>query len=323
MSEFVVQKTGTAGLVTIDVEPDNVWADTHSRSLENIRHLLRFHRLCQEYGVRPTYLVSWSVANNGNCVNILEELLRHGDCEIGIHPHLWETPPFTEQDESNQAWVGSQYSTDVLEAKITSLNSLIGQRFGTAQCHRAGRWGLDIRQVRILSSLGIRIDTSVIPGIDWSSTGIPDYSRAPLQPYLMAFDNLVEPGTSGLLQVPCTIRPGVRFYGLEKNRYVSSLMRRIGWGNQWLRVAPTNSVENLLETCSWAIRSLPHLNLMSHSSEFMAGGSPYWRTEADIARKFDAYEHIFKWWSKNGIEPKTLSEFGSVYKPGTSKGPQN
>ena len=185
MIEVRNQKSISKGLVTIDVEPDNVWADTHSKSFENIKHLVGFHGICLEYGVRPTYLVSWSVSNDNNCSAILEKLLHMGDCEIGIHPHLWETPPFSEQDKSDQAWVGPQYSKDLLEAKIASLTELITQKFGAPICHRAGRWGLDIRQVGILTSLGIRVDTSVVPGIDGSSTGISDYTNALQQPYLM------------------------------------------------------------------------------------------------------------------------------------------
>lgn len=79
-----------AGLVTIDVEPDNVWANTHSRSFANIAHLPRFDALCQSYGIRPTYLVSWSIANDKANARILESLLKQGKCEIGVHPHLWK-----------------------------------------------------------------------------------------------------------------------------------------------------------------------------------------------------------------------------------------
>ncbi|MFH0798564.1 MAG: hypothetical protein V2A66_00075 [Pseudomonadota bacterium] len=309
MNECLSDKSSSAGIVTIDVEPDNVWADTHSRCLKNIQNLPIFHRLCQDYGVRPTYLVSWSVAADDVCASVLETLLAHGDCEVGIHPHLWETPPVVKQDSSEHAWVGPDYSEEVLEAKLTSLVNLITKRFGAPLSHRAGRWGLDVRHVHILTSLGVRIDTSVIPGIDWSSTGIMDYTRAPMQPYLMGTEDICRRGASELLEVPCTIKPGLRLFGCEKNRYVSAIIRRLGLANNWLRPSPQASAGNLLNVCSWANSRLPQLNLMSHSSEFMAGCSPYWRTESDVDRHFDAYRRVFAWWQNHGVKPQTLSEF--------------
>lgn len=313
MTEYTANNSMLTGVVTIDVEPDNVWSNTHSKAFKNIGQLPVFHRLCQKHGVRPTYLVSWSVAMDDTSALILEKLLSNGDCEVGIHPHLWETPPIVDQDVTDRAWVGPDYTTEVLEAKLASLTDLIRKRFGSPVSHRAGRWGLDIRQVDILASLGIQIDTSVIPGIDWSSTGIKDFTFAPLKPYFLGREDLCLPGTSGLLEVPCTIKPGMRLFGLEKNRYVEAVIRRIGFGNKWLRASPQASAKKLLDVCVWASSRLPQLNLMSHSSEFMAGASPYWRTEADVARHFDIYRGVFAWWQKNNVESKTLSEFRGNY----------
>jgi len=313
MSEYPAGKTRPTGIVTIDVEPDNVWAETNSQSLKNVRHLPIFHRLCQDYGVRPTYLVSWSVAKDDESTAILETLLRQGDCEVGMHPHLWETPPFGAQDFSGRACVGPDYTPAELASKLTSLANLLKTRFGTPLSHRAGRWGIDIRQVDILTKLGIKFDTSIIPGVNWSSTGILDHTKAPLNPYLMGSRDICLPDAGKLLQVPCTIKPGIRMLGLEKNRYAAAVIRRLGCGNKWLRVSPTVTPADLLKTCAWASNLFPHLNLMSHSAEFMAGGSPYWRTEADVASHLDAYRHIFAWWQRHGIVSKTLAEFGQNY----------
>ena len=159
MNEYSVGKIKPTGIVTIDVEPDNVWADTHSKTLNNIHRLPIFHNLCKEYGVRPTYLISWSVAVDNESASILDALLQQGDCEIGIHPHFWETPPFIAKDSSSHAWVGSDYTNEILEAKLTSLVNLIKSRFGVPLSHRAGRWGIDNRQVDILTNLGIKFDS--------------------------------------------------------------------------------------------------------------------------------------------------------------------
>jgi hypothetical protein len=311
MDNEAAPKAPPVGLVTIDVEPDNVWSNTQSQSLENVRFLSRFQCLCREYGIRPTYLVSWSVAADGAAARVVEALLAAGDCEVGIHPHLWETPPIVSQDGEGRAWVGADYALDVLEGKLAGLVTLVKHRFGSPVSHRAGRWGLESRQVAMLGSLGLRVDTSVTPGIDWTSTGAPNYTKAPCRPYRMGCDDLCRPGDSQILQVPCTVKPGQRFFGFEKTRFGSALFRRAGLGQKWLRVAPSLETADLLEACAWASARLPHLNLMSHSSEFMAGGSPYWRTGADVARQFEAYRCIFTWWGKNGVKPQTLAEFAA------------
>ena len=298
-----------SGIVTIDVEPDNVWENTQSRSLENMKHLLLFHRLCQEYGVRPTYLVSWSVASDAECTSIIETLLSNDDCEVGIHPHLWETPPLLPQDAGTRAWVGPDYPMEALEGKLTNITDLIRSRFGVPISHRAGRWGMDTRQIGILLRLGIEIDTSVTPGIDLSTTGAPDYTDASSAAYRLGSGSLVVPGDGRMLEVPCTVRPGWRLRGWEDVRYIRSAVRVLGFGHQWLRASPTSTVASLEKVCAWARARYSHLNLMSHSSEFMPGGSPYWRTEAEVARHLDMYRWIFSWWRDQSVVPQTLSEF--------------
>ena len=74
-------------MVTIDVEPDNVWGNTQSNSLLNIENLKRFHKLCMKLDIRPTYLVTYSVVADKNSCDILESFIAEGNCEIGVHPH--------------------------------------------------------------------------------------------------------------------------------------------------------------------------------------------------------------------------------------------
>ncbi len=300
-----------------------MWADTHSRGLENLRCLPRFHHLCQEQGIRPTYLVTWSVAHDAECLKIVEHLLRHGDCEVGMHPHLWETPPLQPQDYTSHASVAANYPEEILEEKISNLAELLTRRFGPIVSHRAGRWGLDARQVRILCSLGVQVDTSVTPGWDWSPTGAPDYSEAPLEPYWLDPKDLCQIGASLLLEVPCTIRPGWRLFGLNRRALVKAVLRRLNKGPAWLRCAPLVTGKQLIRVCDWAAALLPHLNLMSHSSEFYPGGSPYWRTAADVSHHLDLCSQVFNWWQAHGVQPMTLKEFGGLWshRIGVTKAP--
>jgi hypothetical protein len=300
-----------AGLVTIDVEPDNVWRDTYSEELKNIASLPKFHSLCQEFGVRPTYLVSYSVAQDSKAANLLQTLLSKGDCEIGAHPHLWETPPILPIDRSGQALTGPMYSADILQEKLGNLQALLTSRFGAPTSHRAGRYGMDIRQIDILNSLGMNVDTSVTPGLEWPGTGAPSYLKAPISPYFLSKRDLNKPGDSSVLEVPCTIRPGMNWMGFEKNRLLQRLRNRIGWGPKWLRCSPNSDQQDLLDICQWGLGKVELLNVMTHSSELSAGTSPYWKTEDDAERHYALYRSIFKWWELKKIKPQTLSEFAS------------
>ena len=302
-----------AGLVTIDVEPDNVWANTHSECLSNVRALPAFQELCQNYGVRPTYLITFSVAQNRESANIIEQLLATGHCEVGAHPHLWETPPFSAKDRTGQAWTGSAYETTLLQDKLATLQSLLKTRFGPATSHRAGRYGLDPRQVAMLSSLGIIADTSVTPGLDWTLTGAPDYSSAPLRPYYLSEHSLLVPGDSALLEVPCTVRPGVKIGGVEKTRIGKALLGRLGWLPRWLRGSPSATPRELIATCVWGKHRVPHLNLMTHSSELSSGTSPYWKTDDDVKRHLGLCAAVFRWWQDQGVVPLTLTEFARAF----------
>lgn len=297
------------GLVTIDVEPDDVWRKPRSRSLDNIGQLPRFHDLCRDHGVRPTYLVTWSVAEDPASAAVIEALLATGDCEVGMHPHMWEIPPLIAKDRVAHAWVAGEYETAVLEEKLTNLHGLLSRRFGQITSHRAGRWALETRQVAILERLGIIVDSSVVPGADMRSTGAPDYSNAPLAPYRLALDDLCAPGCSGVLEVPCTVKKAIVEKGWAESRYAKAVLRRLRLDAQWLRAAPSSSHQSLARICEWAAGRLASLNMMSHSSEFLAGASPSWPAQSDIEHHFALYRAVFSWWNRHGIRPCTLSEF--------------
>jgi len=298
------------GVVTIDVEPDNVWTNTRSATLSNLRRLPLFHKVCQHHGVRPTYLITWSVARDAEGASLIEGLMKNNDCEVGIHPHLWETPPFLPQDVvPSQAWVGSNYPSDALEAKLATLTDLVRGRFGAPISHRAGRFGLDLRQVGMLLRQRVLVDSSVTPGLDWSATGAPDYSAAPVGPYQLRSKTPESGRETVLWEVPCTIRPGWRCRRMERTTLGRAIANWLRMGPTWLRCHPSAPMERLHGVCAWAQkRDLP-LNLMSHSSEFSAGCSPYWRDEAAVEQHLRQCGQIFSWWQRNGVRPVTLSEF--------------
>src|ERR1051326_3359209 len=87
-------------LVGIDTEGDNQWdaAARANQTFENIYALPRLHALFARHGVRPTYVITYPVATDPRSADVLRRLLDGADCEIGAHHHVWETPPFSEED---------------------------------------------------------------------------------------------------------------------------------------------------------------------------------------------------------------------------------
>jgi hypothetical protein len=103
-------------------------------------------------------------------------------------------------------------------------------------------------------------------------------------------------------------------FGLERKSIPAALLRRAGLGTRWLRALPGSTADELLATARWATGKTPQQNLMSHSSEFMPGGSPYWPSQEAVDRQFGMYRRLFGWWRAQGIQARTLAEFSREYR---------
>ena len=117
-------------IVTIDTEEDN-W-DKYSRSdnpVENLKKIIPLQKIFDRYGVRPTYLISYPVATDPGCIEILKCILDQGRCEIGTHCHPWNTPPFDEEINEHNSMLSNLPESLVLQ-KLQSLHEVICQNFG-------------------------------------------------------------------------------------------------------------------------------------------------------------------------------------------------
>ena len=73
-------------------------AGATASEVKNAERLPALQALCDEYGVRPTYLVTHEMATRPESAPILRGLARSGRCEIGAHLHPWSSPPFRPED---------------------------------------------------------------------------------------------------------------------------------------------------------------------------------------------------------------------------------
>lgn len=312
-------------LVGIDTESDDQWSPESRRhpTFENIYALPSLHARFQSHGVRPTYFITHPVARDPRSAAVLRELLHGRDCEVGAHHHVWETPPCVPEDIDCHAYA-LNLPDQQFEAQVRQLSEAIAGAVGEAPfSYRSGRFGFSVRHVPVLERTGYRVESSVAPLFYEGHKGGPDFVDVSAIPYFLSYDNAAEAGTSNLLEVP--VSAGLnrrlpaflqRWYGRAPRPYTTKrVLRKLGLVRmQWLRP----SYSSLADMCELARRlkldGVPVLNVIFHSSEIIAGGSPYNRSAAELDAFFDRLEHFLAFASAElGATPVTFSEFRALY----------
>ncbi|HBE42577.1 MAG TPA: deacetylase, partial [Bacteroidales bacterium] len=121
-------------IITIDTEGDNQWDHGRDLTVENIKFVPRFHALCEDYGIKPTYLVTSEICNDAYARDLFTGYISDGRAELGAHLHSWSTPPFIDsegfrENDANHAFA-SELPYDLLNYKIANLTEQISASFG-------------------------------------------------------------------------------------------------------------------------------------------------------------------------------------------------
>jgi hypothetical protein len=290
-------------IITIDVEGDNLWDYRLNNNIttENAKYLPRFQELCDKYGYKPVYLINYEMSNNAFFVDFVENVVRAGNCEIGLHLHAWNTPPLYELTESCHDYglpYLIEYPETIMRAKFDFLSKKLTQTFNTKiVSHRSGRWAVNKNYFDLLIDCGIKIDCSVTPHVSWEksvgftagSTG-PNYSGYSEDPFIVKHSSQ----DSFLLETPVTIRILRTFFFNGPQTVLSDLKRFIFGKPVWLRPNGNNLHEMLILIEHIRKSNCDYLMFMLHSSEFMPGGSPNFKTEESIERLYTDIKIIFE-----------------------------
>jgi len=312
-------------LVGIDTEGDNQWdaAARANQRFENIYALPRLHALFAKHGVRPTYVITYPVARDGQSAGVLRALLAHGDCEIGAHHHAWETPPCTDEDVRRHPYASALPRTQ-FEAQLASLTGAIADAVGTRPVsYRSGRFGFSAMHVAGLERLGYVVESSIAPLFYESHKGGPEFVKAPLTPYFLAYDNATRPGTSNLLEVPVSAALNRRLPRWMQYAYARApwpyntkrLLRALGVARlRWLRPS-YSSLDDMIGLARDLARARePVLNVLFHSSEAIVGGSPYNRTQGELDAFLERLNRFLDFATRElGARPVTFAEFRRAY----------
>jgi len=310
-------------VVTIDTEEDN-WGDYSgpSYSLENIKKIPGIQEVFHRYEVKPTYLISYPVATDPVSIGILGKYRDQGLCEIGSHPHPWNTPPMEEERSPFNSFINNLPS--VLQYnKIKMLHDTIVKNFSvTPTSYRSGRWGFCQEVARNLIRLGYRIDTSITPYWDWTIYGGPDFSEFTNQLYKYSMRDLQgTPPRGSLLEVPATVgfiqdnfELAYSFYRrLQRFGKVGeksiALMNKIGMLNRVCLSPETHDApQMILLSRKMMFRGAKVLNMYFHSPSLLENCSPFVKTSSDAKYFLARIEKVIVFAKSAGMKSVTLSQ---------------
>lgn len=296
-------------LITIDTEGDNLWAKPKTATTKNASYLPRFQELCEKYGLKPTYLTNYEMANSVAFQDLGKDIIKRDVGEVGMHLHAWDMPPSYEltKDDSRFHPYLIEYPEKVMRQKISIMTDLLENTFGVKMLsHRAGRWSFDERYAQILIELGYTVDCSVTPHVSWKShlgdpdrKGGTDYTDFPEQAYFIDPLDISRPGHSTLLELPVSIlnTSGLVDTALSRSPLGNiSLVSRISnrlFPKIWLRPNGRN-LDQMLMYLRYALSAKrDYVEFMLHSSEFMPGGSPLFKSESAIEQLYRCLESLF------------------------------
>lgn len=306
-------------LISIDTEGDNLWDWSIGKKIttENALYIPQFQKLCEEYYFKPVYLTNYEMANDNRFVGFAKEKQFLGKCEIGMHLHAWNTPPFDENLPVRQDCVPGapyliEYSDQSMEEKIKIMTELLTEKFEFKPIsHRAGRWAMNDVYFKLLDKNGYQVDCSVTPGIDWGvNPGQSLDSKGSNYKYYCPYPYFVS--HTKMREFPVTVF--VNHKVIKPDKWTISLMARslihsIKGNVLWLRPTGKNLNECLF-VLNEVMRSkdYEYAMFMLHSSELMPGGSPTFKNTEQVKVLNAHIQKIFEKASKLGFDGITFRE---------------
>ena len=311
--------------ITIDTEEDD-WGEYRSSgfSMQAIRQLFRVQEIFDAYGAIPTYLVTYPVVQNVATRDFFLDNLASGRCEIGTHCHPWNTPPFDEAINARNSML-CNLPYGLVKEKIATLKEEISKTLGVDPvCFRAGRWGSGPDVAKAIHELGFSVDTSVTPYVDWSTSGGPDYRRAPTHAYRFKPDDILTAAPGGsLLEVPVTIGILQPYEALGRRAIAAgSIARRLRIRGlldvarivnlRWLSPELSTAREMIALAKRYLLRNSTYLNMSFHSTTLVPGQTPFVRTQQDLEVFLRSIEALIKYVANEGVVFSGLSDCQQV-----------
>lgn len=305
-------------VVTVSVAPDMPRGEIQARTrLRNLEGVARLQRLCDRFGVQPTWLLAWPVITASEPTPF--DGFR-GRCELGTYLQTWASPPFEASEDRLRAVAVGELSSSAVAGKISALTEAFTARFETApRCHRAAGGGMDGPSVQVLERLDYAVSSTATPFVDQRPRGGSDWRMAPEVPYFPDRQRPWMRGASPILEVPRTVGwsaalPDVVARGLVQ---APEAVRR--WVRRGVALQPLDplalSIEALRDFSELLVdRGLPVLNLSLCSWELTPGTSARTADAEATERLFARLEALLRFLiDQLRVTPRTLSAFARWY----------
>ena len=310
-------------VVTIDAEEDQ-WglAPSSAASVTNIQQIPALQKVFYEHHVVPTYLLTYPVANDEKAAAIFRDLLDAGQCEIGMHCHPWNTPPYEETINRRNSML-CNLPASLQRNKVRRLQELIAKQFDRSPlAFRSGRWGYGRETAEILAELACRIDTSITPYTSWTASEGPDFSSYSPHAFSFSCGDLSRDDPDGdMLEVPVTIGyvggSFARCHQLRKqlnkppfhHLHLAGFLAKLGLlRSVWLspeRETPARLVRLLRQSMREGCRIV---NLFFHSSSLQIGCTPFVRTLDEKKHFLRSLSTILEFCQESGARSVPLSQ---------------
>jgi len=315
-------------IITIDTEIDKSlsWKVSVNKTFSSILKGIpdKFTPLFEEFGAKPTYLLSSEVINYQDCVRVLKIIT---NCELGTHLHGELLEPESIISNLSNAIITEMecsYSKEIEYQKLKNITELFKGQFGyQPTSFRAGRFGAGDNTIPLLQRLGYLVDSSITPSVDWNyPEGRANFMMARQQPYFPSEDNLLLEGSSKILEVPVSIvaskcrRPCYTILDTMKLPLTKQIVDHI-FPAHWLRPSRTTSSE-MIQVMTRIVKHYHSndfiiLNMMFHSMEIIPGASPYTKNEEESHAFLERIRTVLKYCVSNSFTFATVSELYSIF----------
>jgi hypothetical protein len=308
--------------ITIDTEED-LWGvyQPQNNPVKNIEQLPILQQLFDRYGAIPTYLVNWAVVSDDAACLTLHRIADQGQCEIGMHCHPWNTPPFNEAVGARNSML-CNLPPELIRDKLNNLHALISNRLHAGSVtFRAGRWGFSESVARAIVDLGYTVDTSISPTVNWSPDHGPDFTNTIPRPYRLDPSDIRKENPNGsLLEVPPTIGFWQRNHfrqlarqeriskGLSKRLHLHGILDRLHLlNNRWLSPEQSPGADMIKLATSAVREGYDSLNMFFHSNSLLPGATPFARDVPERDRLLDRIRVFLGFAVENGYRFARLS----------------
>lgn len=316
-------------VVSIDTEEDN-WGQykPSGYTVENILKIPALQSVFDEFDIKPTYLISYPVVTDKRALSIFKTIIARNRCEIGMHCHPWNTPPFEEENTRKNSML-CNLPADLQFKKLSNLHHCIISNLGVIPISfRAGRWGFSSKVAKNLLTLGYKVDTSVFSFSNLTDKGGPDYSMIASLPYLLNPDDIYSPVDSGqMLEVPITVGylqknfdmcnriSKIAGHKVLNSFKIKGILQRLNLLNKiYLSPEVNSGAEMIALTENLAKKGYTVINLYFHSTTLKQGLTPFVKTEEEELNFIMRLREFFQFTREAGIESVYLSDLLKHYR---------